>query len=421
MAPALRAIRVDLVSQLRAGGTGVTRSAGTRGRRALVVAQIALAVMVVAAAGFLIQTVLRLQSVDLGLAADRLVLLDLHVPQASLADRERHGRLLDGVRARLETVPGVSGATPVNGLPFSGQGWDVPRFTAEGQDEVRSGRNPSLNLESIHPNYFTTLQVPMLRGRAFAAADREGALDVAIVSADVAERTWPGEEPIGKRLKMGGMRSDGPWYTVVGVAGQTRYRELASPPPTLYLPAAQFQMSAMRFVLRATAPLELIAAAARAEVQAVDPDVRVMRVAPFSEMLKRPLARPRFNAFLLSLFGIVALLLSAVGLYAVMGGYVRQREREIAIRLAVGATAMQIRRFVLAETIRLAGIGASLGAAVAVAANPVLRGMLVGAAPLDGSSVIGAALLVAVAAALASAVPVRRATRVDAIALLRGQ
>jgi putative ABC transport system permease protein len=421
LAPALLSMRADLVSQLRAASSGITRSAGSRGRRTLVVAQVALAVMVVAAAGLLIQSVLRLQSVELGLPADRLVLLDLHIPQAGYADRRQHARFLDDVIARLEAVPAISAATPVNVPPFSGQGWDLPRLTAEGQNAEQAAANPSLNLESIHPNYFETLQVPILRGRAFTVADREGAVDVAIVSEDVAELTWPGEDPIGKRLKMGGLGSKGPWYIIVGVAGQTRYRELMSPRPTLYLPAAQFQMTATMLILRTTASLELVASLARDQVKAVDRDVQVMRVAPFAEMLNRPLARPRFNAFLLSIFGIVALVLSTVGLYAVMAAYVRQRDREIAIRLAVGATATRVRQFVLAETVRLAGLGALLGIAGAVAANPLVRGMLFDVDPLDAPTMIGAALLLVAAAALASYLPARRATRVDVMAMLRGQ
>jgi predicted permease len=420
-APALLSMRADLVSQVRAATNGITSSAGSRGRRTLVVAQVALAVTVVAAAGLLIQSVLRLQSVELGLPADRLVLLDLHIPQAGYADKGQHARFLDDVIARLEAVPAISAATPVNIPPFSGQGWDLPRVTAEGQNAEQAAANPSLNLESIHPNYFETLQVPIVRGRAFTEADREGAVDVAIVSEDVAERTWPGEDAIGKRLKMGDLGSRSPWYVIVGVAGQTRYRELRSRRPTLYLPAAQFQMTASMLVLRTTASLELVASVARAQVQAVDTDVKVMRVAPFEEMLSRPLARPRFNAFLLSIFGIVALLLSTVGLYAVMAAYVRQRDREIAIRLALGATATRVRHFVLAETVRLAGLGALIGLAGAAAASPLVRGMLFGVDPLDLPSMIGAALLLVAAAALASYVPVRRATRVNAMAMLRGQ
>ena len=313
LAPALLSMRADLVSQLRAATNGITRSAGSRGRRTLVVAQVALAVTVVAAAGLLIRSVLSLQSVELGLPADRLVLLDLHVPQATYADRRRHAQFLDDVIARLEAVPAISAATPVNVPPFSGQGWDLPRFTAEGQSAEHAAANPSLNLESIHPNYFETLQVPIVRGRAFTAADREGAVDVAIVSEDVAERTWPGEDPIGKRLKMGDPGSTKSLVRHRRCCGQTRYRELTAPRPTLYLPAAQFQMTATMLVVRTTASLELVASLARDRVQAVDRDVQVMRVAPFAEMLDRPLARPRFNAFLLSIFGIVALLLSAVG------------------------------------------------------------------------------------------------------------
>ncbi len=421
LAPALVSMRADLVSELRAGTNGVTRSARGRGRRTLVVAQVALAVTVLAATALLIKSVLKLQSVELGLPADSLVLIDLHIPPAWYADSHQHGRFLDDVIARLEAVPAISGATPVNVPPFSGQGWDLPQYTAEGQNAGQAAANPSLNLESIHPNYFETLRVPLMRGRTFTVADRAGTPDVAIVSEDVAEHTWPGEDPIGKRLKMGDLRARNPWYIIVGVAGQTRYRELLSPHPTLYLPAAQFQMTATMLVLRTRGPLELVASMVRDQVHAVDRDVQVMRVAPFAEMLARPLARPRFDAFLLSMFGTLALLFSAVGVYAVMAAYVRQRDREIAIRLALGATATRVRHFVLAETIRLAGLGAVIGVAGATAATPLVRGMLFGVDPLDAPSLIGAAFLLVAAATLASYVPVRRATRVDAMAILRGQ
>jgi putative ABC transport system permease protein len=419
--PALLSMRADLVSQLRSGGRGATGSAAAHGRRTLVVAQVALAVTIVAAAGLLIRSVLRLQSVDLGLPADRLVLIDLVMPQAKYTERRRHAQFLDEVTARLEAVPAISAATPVNVSPFSGHGWDLPRFTAEGQSAEQAAANPSLNLESIHPNYFETFEVLLVRGRAFTAADREGAIEVAIVSEDVAARTWPGENPIGKRLKMGGPGPGDPWYSVVGVAAQTRYRELASPRATLYLPAAQFQMTATMLVLRTTASLELVASLARDRVRTVDTDVQVMRVAPFTEMLDRPLARPRFNAFLLTIFGVAALLLSTVGLYAVMAAYVRQRDREIAIRQALGATATRVRRFVLAETVRLAGLGAVIGLAGAVGATRLLRGMFFEVDPLDPLTILGAALLLIAASALASYVPLRRATRVDAVATLRSE
>lgn len=421
LAPALLTMRTDLVSELRSGGRGVTGSAATHGRRTLVVAQVALAVTIVAAAGLLIRSVLRLQSVDLGLPADRLVLVDLHMPQARYAERRAHAQFLDEVIAQLEAVPAISAATPVNVSPFSGQGWDLPRFTAEGQSDEEAASNPSLNIESVHPNYFETFELALVRGRAFTPADREGALEVAIISEDVAARTWPGDNPIGKRLKMGRPDSGNAWYTVVGVAAPTRYRELASPRPTLYRPAAQFQMTATMLVLRTAAPLELVASLGRERIGTVDPDVQIMRVAHFTDILDRPLARPRFNAFLLSVFGGAALLLSTVGLYAVMAGYVRQRNREIALRLALGATASRVCHFVLAEAVRLAGLGAVLGLAGATIATRLLPGMLFEVDPLDPSTLVGAALLLIAASALASYVPVRRATRVDAVAMLRNE
>jgi predicted permease len=363
--------------------------------------------------------VLRLQSIELGLPADRLVLLDLYVPPQKLTERHQHAQFLDEAIEELETVPAITAATPVNILPFSDRGWDVPRVTAEGQGEEQAQANPSLNLESIHPGYFDTLQIRILRGRAFTAADREDSPAAAIVSEDAAARLWPHQDPIGKRLKMGGLASPAQWRTVVGVAAQTRYRTLTTPRPTLYLPAAQLQMTATNLVLRTTASLELVASTAADRLRAIDSDVRLMRVVPFAELLDRPLARPRFNAFLLGIFGIGALLLSTVGLYAVMAVYVRQRGREIALRMALGATAAGVRRFVLLETVRLTGLGAVIGLAGAAATARLLRGLLFEVDPTAPSTMIGAALLLFAASALASYVPLRRATRVDAVAMLR--
>jgi putative ABC transport system permease protein len=421
LAPALSSMRVDLVTHLRSGGRGGAGPAARHGRRTLVVAQVALAVTIVAAAGLLIRSVLQLQSVDLGLAADRLVLVNLKMPPGKYAERARYAQFLDDVIARLQAVPAISAATPVNVPPFSGQGWDLPRFTAEGQNAEQAADNSSLNLESIHPNYFETFEVTIVRGRTFTAGDRQGTLQVAILSEEIAARTWPGDDPIGKRLKMGRPDSRNPWYTVVGIAAETRYRELARPRLTIYLPAAQFQMTAEMLVLRTTAPLDLVTSLSRDRLRAVDPDVHVMRVAPFTEMLEAPLARPKFNAFLLSIFAIAALLLSAIGLYAVMAAYVRQRDREIAIRLALGATAAAVRRFVLAEALWLAGLGAGIGLALTATATRLLRGMLFEVHHLDPWTILGAALLLVAASALAAFVPVRRATRVDAMAMLRSE
>ena len=420
LAPAASSMRRDLVLQLRRGGPGVAGAPVRRVRRSLVVVQVALAVAVVAGAGLLARSLLRLQSIDTGLAADRLVFVDLAVPPAKYKDRVRHANFLDEVMSRLEAMPSIAAATPVNVPPFSVEGgWDVPRFAAEGQGADRAARNPALNLESVHPNYFETFEVTVVRGRAFTSADREGMPAVAIVSQDVATATWPGEDPIGKRLKMGGADSRAPWYTIVGVAAPTRYRELDKPRPTLYLPAAQFQMTARMLVLRTSATVDRIASLARDAVRSVDADVQVVRVTPFAEMLAVPLARARFNALLLTTFAVTALLLAGIGLYAVMAAHVRQRERELAIRLALGATGARLRRLVLGEALRLAGAGVIAGLAGAAAATQLLRGLLFGVHPLDPASLAGAALLLVTVSAAAASIPAWSATRRDPAAALR--
>jgi len=418
LGPALMSARIDLAPELRSSGRGIT-SAGTKGvRRALVVAQVALAVTVVAGAGVLLRTVLRLQSVDVGVAVDQLVVVFLEMPKARYADQSRHEQFLSRVVESVEHVPGVMAATPVNIEPFSG-GWGVPAFVAEGQSAERAAANPALGLEAVHENYFKTLGIRIVRGRAFNAGDRKGTLDVAILSEDVAARIWPGEDPVGKRVKWGSSASLDPWLTVVGIAAPTRYQELATAKPTIYVPAVQFIVAAQRLLLRTTAPLDATTRMVRARVQTIDPAVRVMRVAPFVTMFEAPLARPRFTAFLLGIFAIVALLLAMVGHYAVIAAHVRQREPEIAVRMALGATAWTVRGMVVAEAFSLGSTGAVIGLGVAFATTRLLRGMLVGVETLDPISLIGAALLLMAASVIASFAPLRRAVRVDAVAVLR--
>jgi putative ABC transport system permease protein len=418
--PALRSMRVDMMSQLR-GGQQVGHDRGVPGGRgALVVAQVALAVTIVAAAGLLARNLLRLESVDMGLAADRLVLAGLSLPEPRYADPDRHRRFLEDVVEKLEATPGIAGATPVNTRPFSGTGgWDVGVFTAlgQGREEVRA--NPSMSFEAVHPNYFATLDVAIVRGRAFSDADRAGAPEVVIVTDDMAVRVWPGQDPIGKRLKFGGPDSEDPWRTVVGVARPTRYRELVDPRPTLYVPAEQLFVSARIIVVRTASPRARVAGLLRERVAAVDPDAQVTWVASFEDMAARPLARPRFNARLIGLFAAVALLLATVGVYAVMGTHVRQRSVDLGIRVALGATPTDLRRLVLGEGLRLAGRGAAIGLAGAVGTTPVLRGLLFDLGPLDPVSLLGAALLLVLASALASYLPARRAARTDPLAALR--
>jgi putative ABC transport system permease protein len=419
LAPAFYATRTDLAAQLRTGRQPDIGGA-RHGRRALIVAQVALAVTIVAAASLLTRSLLRLQTVDTGLAADRLFLVSLSLPPAKEDDlAPRRLQFLDDVMAGLAGAPGIERATPVNAAPFAGAGWDAEAYTAEGQSPEQARTNPSLNFEAVHPSHFATLGVPVVRGRAFADTDRVGAPEVAIVTEDVAARIWPGEDPIGKRLKLGGADAKDPWRMVVGVVKATRYRELAVARATLYLPAPQFIVSAEALAVRTALPPAALADVARARVRAVDPRVRVMSVVPFRQLLEVPLARPRFNAFVIVIFALASFLLAAIGLYAVMAAYVRQRRTEIGIRLALGATPSVVRRLVLGEGVRLAGVGAALGLVLAFAATRVLRGLLFAVDPLDPVSLLGAAVLLVGASGLACYLPARYATGVDPARVLR--
>ena len=237
----------------------------------------------------------------------------------------------------------------------------------------------------------------------------------------MAAATWPGQEPIGKRLKFGDLDSRDEWLTVVGVAGTTRYRELVTPRPTLYVPAEQLMISGGRLAIRTAAAPAFVAAVVGEAVRAADPLVRVTRVAPYAEYLRLPLAWPRFNALLLGIFALAALLLSAVGLYGVMAASVRQRQGGIGVRLALGATGADVHRLVLGEGVRLGAAGAVAGLALAFAATRVLRGLLFQIEPLDPASLGTAAVALVGAAVVATWLPARRATRVDPIEVLRAQ
>jgi putative ABC transport system permease protein len=422
LVPALAASRIDLVAQLRAGGRGAAGAASARGRRVLVAAQVALAVTVVAAAGLLGRSLQRLQSVEMGLAADRVVFAELDLPRDRYADGERRRQFFDAVVARVVATPAFESVAPLNVPPFAGAtGWEVPRFTAEGQTAEQVAQNPSLNFEAVYGRHFATLGVPIVRGRAFTDADRDGALRVAIVSDRVAAAAWPGQDAIGKRIKFGGFDSRNDWLTVVGVAVSTRYRELVAPRPTLYIPAGQFMNSASRLAIRTTAPPAFVAGVVGDAVRAADPAVRVTRIAPYAEYLRVPLAWPRFNALLLAVFATAALVLSAIGLYGVMAASVRQRHGEIGVRLALGATPRDVRVLVLGEGLRLAIAGAVAGLALAFGATRALRGLLFETEPLDPPTLLTAAAVLVGAALLATYLPARRATRVDPVEALRAE
>ena len=418
--PALTAVGKQLGEHLRIGGRGMVGSSG-RWRRALVAGQVALAIVGLACAGLLVSSLRELQAEAARLAVGQLVFVPLDLPEAPYTDRARLRRFVTELAQRLEADPRVSGATPINGAPFTGTGWDVPVFTAEGQSEDEAGANAPLNLEEIHPRYFSTFEVPLMRGRAFTHADNEAAPPVAIVSADVAAKTWPGLDALGKRLKMGSPASTEPWLTVVGVTAPTRYRDLHVERSTLYLPAPQMLGAAEAVAVRTTMSTPMLMDLLRTRVRSLDPAVTVMPLRTFSELLEVPLARPRFYTVLMALFGATGVTLTVVGLYGVVAASVRQRRREFGVRMALGAEAHDVRRLVLVDGARLIGVGVVVGLAVALVAAQALRGLLYGVAPLEPISFLAAIAGILGVSVAALAIPLRAAGRVDPAEVLRAE
>jgi predicted permease len=418
LAPMLAIARGRLASAL--GAHGRATAAARTGRRLLVAGQLALTVTVVATTLLLAESLRRLEAVDPGLDVERLVVVPLTVPQATSSDRTRHLRLLNDLVARIESA-GIGEATPINAAPFSAVGWSVPMFVAEGQDAARATANPTLDLEAVHPGYFDTLGVDVIRGRPFAPGDRQGAVPVAIVSENVAASTWPGEDAIGRRLKMGGPDSKADWLTVIGVARSSRYRDLTQRRPVIYVPAEQLVVAAQTLLVRTRGPLADTAAALRSAVRAVDPGVHVMAVQPLDELRQVPLARPRFTASLSGTFALAALLLSAVGLFAVASASVHQRGAELRVRMALGATPAGVRRLVFGDGLRLTIAGTVVGSIGAFAAARLLPELLFDIEPGDPRGIAGAVAVLVVSSLVVCALPAWRASRMNPVDALRQQ
>jgi predicted permease len=385
----------------------------------MVAGQVALAVVALAGVGLVIGTLANLRTEARQLATDQLVMAPLVIPQAKYVDRAKWRQLVTALTEAVQADGRVAAATPVNATPFTGTGWDVPIMTAEGQSDAEANANPPLNLEEIHPGYFRTFEVPVIRGRAFTADDRADTPRVAILSADVAARVWPGENPIGKRVKWGTPTSSGEWLTVVGISAPTRYRDLRAPWPTIYVPALQMLGGADQIAVRTSMPVGQVAELVSARLRSLDPDVQLMPLQPFAALLDEPLSRPRFYSVLMTAFGLVGVVLASIGLYGVIAASVRLRRREIGIRMALGAEARDVRRIVLVDGGWLVGSGVVCGLAASLLVTRTMRGLLYGVHPLEPAALIGAVAGIVVVSAVALAVPLRAAVRVDPADVLR--
>ncbi len=413
--PALHAARTDLQGALRFEDRRAT-PAGRRWSSLLVVVQVALAMVLLVGAFLLMGSFARLSRVGTGFDASNVLTIPVSLPDRRYPEAARVS-FLASVRDKLAALPDVESVAATATNPFRQWG-----YANDVTPEDRAADAPASGLlqagwRSVTPGFFHTLGVPLLAGRAFTPADRDEAPGVAIVSRSLANRLWPGASPIGRRFYWGGL--DGPLRTVVGVVGDVRDVKLDAPvSPILYLPYGQVPLEDMTVLLRTRPGAVGVAEAVRRQMRALDPALPIVEIRPLQANRAAAISVPRFRTVMLGVFGIVALLLAAIGLYGVVAFTVAQRTREIAIRIALGARPAQVTRLFFHRGLVLSAAGALGGLLVAWIVSSVLRALLFQTDPRDaGLFGLAAGLLVAVTL-LASYLPARHAARLDPLAAL---
>jgi putative ABC transport system permease protein len=414
--------RVQVASSfLRSIAPGAPLRHGVGGKEYLVALQIALALLVAVAAGLLTRSLARMQRVDLGLEAVGLSVVQLDLPWDDTTSSEQYHLVLKQLTDRLATGEGLSDATPALVAPLSGRGgWDA-FYTVEGQSRAEAAANPGSNLEAVMPNYFSTLGIPILRGRGFTLDDRRRTPPVIAVSRAFAQRAWPGQDPIGKRIKFGSPDGPGPWQRVIAVVGDVRYRDLLAPPPTLYLPLMQTDHQPRWLLVRTRGEEPVSHRALQSAAAEVAPGSMVLSITPLTQLMNGALARPRFLSSLVLVFAALALGLAAVGLYGVMSSIIASRSREIGIRIALGADYGRIRRLVVRQASGISICGIALGLVLALVTTRWLRALLYEVGTLDPLTLLAVTLAILLIAAGASYIPARRATMVDPASALRAE
>ena len=422
LVPALRSSRADLVDSLKDGAQSATTS-GRRGRLrgALVIAQIAGALVLLAGAGLMIKTFLRARNVsDLGYDPHNVLTANVQMLQPRYDDAAQIGAFAAEVEERVRAVPGVSTVTVEHNEFLGTFVGAYGNVTLEGATAPVPDNIVPRFSRAVGPDYFRVLRIPLRRGRTFTSADRAGAPAVAIVSEPAARALWPNGDAIGKRVKLGQPNDDRPWLTVVGVVGGTIGSPLGRNRPTgfIYVPFAQHPARPVSVLARTAGPPMDLAASVRAEIRAVDPDVATDPVSTMDASLASSISPVRFFARLLTALAAVAIALAALGIYGVVSYSVSQRTREIGIRMALGATSKGILKLVLGYGVVVTVIGLALGVAGSFALTGALRGMLFGTSATDPAVFVGVSLLLAAVSIAACYASARRAVRVEPVIAL---
>jgi putative ABC transport system permease protein len=424
LVPAWQASHVDLNTALKSGSRGAGGMEGKhRVRNALVMTEVALALILLICASLLIQSFARLGRVQTGMRTDRLFTARIGLPEAAYPGPEKIITFFDQLMLRLRAIPGVESVTAVWPLPLSGSN-NVSSFDIE-EHPAPEGQQPDSPMRIVGSDYFKTMGIPVRQGRGFEETDQFKSAPVVIVNEQFVQKFFPGQNVVGKHIKPSwGIGDEKPLMrTIVGLVGNVKHRTLNMEfTPEVYLSASQIPMDSMSIVARTSiSNPAAITSAVRSELAAVDRNIPLVRVRVFDEYLARALAQPRFNAMLLSIFAGTALLLTAIGIYGVMAYSVSQRTSEIGLRIALGAAKSSIFRLVVGQAMTIVGISLAIGVVGAFAATRLLNSLLYGVGASDPITFATIVVLVSGVAFIAAWLPARRATRVDPIIALRAE
>jgi putative ABC transport system permease protein len=417
LVPAIQASRLDLSEALKLGGSkGTTQAGNSRFRSALVVGEVALSVILLAAAGLLLRSFQVLQQVDLGFTTEKVLVAYTQYVSNSAEDRRNRIRFYADFLERLRAVPGVSAAAGMAFLPMGRELRPVRDYFIQGRPEGQPGERPKAEYQAVTPGYFQTLQIPMRDGRDFDRTDTIERPPVVIVNETLARAAFPGESPLGQRIRRG---PTAPWMEIVGVAADTRWNDPSQPaPPVIYAAATQGAGGSLSIIARTSLDEEALASTFRTLLHEADPTVPV-RFETMEGMFAGALAYPRFRTQLIAAFAGVAALLAVVGIFSVLAYMVGQRKREIAVRRAVGAQAGDVIRLVLRQGLRLVAVGLVLGLAGALAVARLLEGLLYEISPWDAGTYAGAIGVLGLAALLATLIPAIRAAAISPLIVLQ--
>jgi putative ABC transport system permease protein len=415
LAPAWQASRTNLNEALKEGGRSAHGASRHRLRNALIVAEVALSLILLVGAGLLIKSFWLLQQVEPGFDPCNLLSVEIRLPMAKYGAREPSVAFFQQMLEEVKALPGVEAAAIVNHPPFSGRRTNNP-FQIEGHPEATNPADqPRADYRTISPDYFQTMSIPILRGRAFNEHDTASAPNVVIISQGCAELYWPGEDPLGRRIKVMGN-----WLTIVGVVGDVKQSELDSTAaPHTYVPTWQTPHLRMGLLARTAAePLSFVSAVRR-QIQALDRDQPIYNVHTMEELIDESISLRRLSLLLLSAFALIALVLAAVGIYSVMSYLVAQRTHELGVRMALGAESGDVMRLVIGQGMARALTGVAIGLGGAWLLTRILEAMVFGVSTTDPMTFALIAVLLTSVALLACYLPARLATKVDPLVALR--